>query len=60
MNRNLILGRDWLVQNGIRLYYDLGCLRIGQMYVPIEEDMHITSIVRFKIATIRKPQTANV
>ena len=45
MNRNIILGRDWLVQIG---------------YVPIEEDMHITSIVRFKIATIRKPQTANV
>ena len=28
MNRNIILGRDWLVQNGVRLYYDLGCLRL--------------------------------
>ena len=26
INRNFILGRDWLVQNGIRLYFDLGFL----------------------------------
>ena len=60
MNRNIILGRDWLVQNGVRLYYDLGCLRIGQMYVPLEEDIHIASIVRLHRKTIIKPQTANV
>ena len=60
MNRNIILGHDWLVQNGVRLYYDLGCLRIGQMYVPLEEDIHIASIVRVKTKTIIKPQTANV
>ena len=29
MNRNLILGRDWMIDNKIRIYYDLGCLRIG-------------------------------
>ena len=27
MNRNLILGNDWLCHNGVRIYYDLGCLR---------------------------------
>ena len=30
INRSFILGRDWLVQNGVRLYYDLGSLRIGK------------------------------
>jgi hypothetical protein len=46
MNRNIILGCDWLDQNGVMLYYELGCLRIGQMYIPLEEDIHIASIVR--------------
>lgn len=41
MNRNLILGRDWLVEHRVRLYFDLGCLRIGKSYVPLEEDIHI-------------------
>lgn len=39
MNRNIILGRDWLVQNGVRLYYDLGCLRVGNIYTNLEEDI---------------------
>ena len=60
MNRNIILGRDWLVQNGVRLYYDLGCLRVGQVYVPLEEDIHIASILRLKSKTILKPQTVNM
>ena len=30
LNRNFILGRDWLRQNGVRLYFDLGYLRIGK------------------------------
>ena len=51
MNRNIILGRDWLVQNGDMLYYDVGCLRIGQMYAPLEEDIDIASIVRLKRKT---------
>ena len=29
MNRNLILGQDWLIKNGVKIYYDLGCLRVG-------------------------------
>lgn len=24
LNRNLILGTDWLIQNGVRIYFDLG------------------------------------
>lgn len=60
MNRNLILGRDWLVQHGVRLYFDLGCLRIGRSYVPLERDIHIASIARLKSSRTFKPQTAQV
>lgn len=60
MNRNIILGRDWLVQNGVRLYYDLGCLRVGNIYTNLEEDIHISSILRLSKEMIIKPQTSNV
>ena len=46
LNRNFILGRDWLIQNGIRMYFDLGMLRIGRTFVKFEEDCHIASILR--------------
>lgn len=41
INRNFILGRDWLVQNGVRLYFDLGKLRIGESTIPLQEDIQI-------------------
>ena len=42
LNRNLILGMDWLKQNNVRIYFDLKCLRInGKHYVNLEEDIHI-------------------
>lgn len=60
INRNFILGRDWLVQNGVRLYFDLGFLRVGKTTVPLEEDIHIASLVRLGSTTVLKPQTATV
>lgn len=60
MNRNLILGRDWMTQNGVRLYFDLGCLRIGQTYAPLEEDIHIASIARLTSKTLLRPQTSRI
>lgn len=30
LNRCIILGRDWLRMNGVRIYFDLGCLKIGK------------------------------
>jgi hypothetical protein len=60
MNRNVILGKDWLTQNGVRLYFDLGCLRIGKCYVSLEEDIKIASIVRCAKDAVLKPQTVNV
>ena len=60
INRNFILGRDWLVQNGVRMYFDLGFLRIGKTEIPLEEDIHIASLVRLRSKTILKPQTATI
>ena len=44
INRNLISGRDWMKQNGVRLYFDLGFLRVGKTYAPLEEDIHIANV----------------
>lgn len=60
MNRNLILGRDWLENNGVRMYFDLGCIRVNQTYIPLQEDMRISSVIRVHKKTKIKPQTAIV
>ena len=57
MNRNIILGRDWLKQFGVHMYYDLGCIRVGKSYVKMEEDIHISSLIRLKHKAVIKPQT---
>ena len=44
--------------NGVRLYFDLGCLRIDNCYVPLEEDVHLSTIARLTRHTVLKPQTA--
>ena len=59
LNRNVILGRDWLRANGVRLYYDLGALRLKGEYVSLEEDIHISSIVRLAQSVTLKPQHAH-
>ena len=56
INRNIILGRDWLKQFGVFMYYDLGCIRIGKSYVKMEEDIHISSLDRHTAHTVIKPQ----
>ena len=59
LNRNLILGLDWLKQNNVRIYLDLKCLRINRkQYVILEEDIHIASTVRMKKTCLIKPQSA--
>ena len=60
MNRNIILGLDFLKNNDVRLYYDLGCLRIKNSYVPFEEDIQIASLVRLTSDQTIKPQTSCV
>ena len=58
MNRKLILGRDWLLKNGVRFYFDLGCIRVHQTYIPLQEDIHISSVVRAQNKIKIRPQTA--
>ena len=60
MNRNIILGREWLKQNGVRIYVDLGYLRVRNTYIRLEEDIHISSLLRLTRKTNFKPQTATV
>ena len=60
MNRNIILGQDWLIKNGVRMYYDLGCLRVNNTYVPLIEDIHTPSVVRLKSTPVLKPHDAYI
>ena len=60
LNRNIILGRDWLQTNGVRIYYDLGAVRINNEYVPLEEDYLIGNVARMTFTTVLKPQASTV
>ena len=57
MNRNIILGRYWVKQFGVHMYYDLGFLRIYKSYVKMEEDIHISLLARLTAHTIIRGQT---
>jgi len=60
MNRNIILGKDWLTGNGVRVYYDLGAMRIKNVYVPLQEDIHVSSLARLKTNTKIMPQSSTL
>ena len=57
MNRNIILGRDWLKQFGVHMHYDLDCIKICKSYVKMEEDLHISSLARLTAKTVIRLQT---
>ena len=57
LNRNIILGRDWLKQFGVWMYYYLGCRGIGKSYVKMEEDIYMSSLARLATHTVIRPQT---
>ena len=60
LNRHVILGKDFLFGNGVRLYFDLRKMRIKNVYIPLENDIHIASIARLSKPVILKPQTVNL
>ena len=60
INRNMILGIDFLTQNGVRLYYDLSAMRVGKEYIPMQEDCHINCLIRIADNVVIRPQTQNV
>ena len=57
MNRNLILGRDWVEKNGIRIYFVLSCIRVNKTYIPLQEEMCISSVIQMHKKRNYKPQT---
>ena len=56
----MILGRDFLTTQVVRLYFDLGYLRIGKSYVAMQEDVHICSVLRLKRKAKLKPYSVNI
>ena len=60
MNRHVILGSDFLDYYGVTLYFGLRKMKIKNVYVPLERDIHIASITRLSKTTILKPKTVNL
>ena len=60
LTRNVILGRDFLIENGARLYFDLNKIRIRNVYIPMENDVHLASKVRASHHMTLAPQTASI
>ena len=59
LNRNVIVGLDWLQSRGVRVYHDFGCIRVNGTYFPLVEDIHIASVARLKHKT-KIPKTAYI
>ena len=57
LNRNIILGRDFLQQNQVRLFFDLNKTRMRNNYVDLKEDSHIASLVRLKQKIVVRQKT---
>ena len=58
LNRNVIFGRDWIIENKVVLYFNELCsMKVGQVYVPLEEDLHISALVRASNTVVIKPHT---
>ena len=61
LNRNMILGLDWLKSNSVRIYFDLKSLRInGKTYVNLEKDIHVASTVRMKHTCYKTKHCSNM
>ena len=58
LNRNVILGRDWLKKNQVRIYHDLNALWFKGEYVALEEDKHIPSLARLQSTLVLKAKHA--
>ena len=58
INRCLIFGDDWMTENGIRIYFDLGLIRIKGVYAPLLSDKQVSSVVRIVRGITLPPNTA--
>ena len=57
MNRNCILGRDCLIKHGVRMHWDVLGFSVGKSFFPIEQDIHISSLVCVASQVILKPRS---
>ena len=57
INRCLIFGDDWMTDNGVRIYFDLGLIRIKGVYAPLLTDKHVSSVVRLVRGITLRPNT---
>ena len=60
INRNILLGDDWLTSNGVRMYFDLDCICVQGVYVPLVVDKHINSICLLNRSLTVAPNTSYV
>ena len=60
LNRNVIIGLDWLKSRGVWVYHDLSCIRVHETYIPLVDDKHIASVARVKAKIKLPPQTAHI
>ena len=59
LSRRVILGRDFLIKNNARIYFDLGGkIRLRNVYLDLENDVHLTAAVTTIKPVVLKPQTA--
>ena len=55
LNRNGILGRDFLVKNKARIFFDLSIIKINSSFQPLESDIHMSSLTRSNRDVVLKP-----
>ena len=59
ITRNCLIGRDFMINNDVRLYYDLGAMKFGEVspYIALVRDVHVNSIVRINKSFVIPPQS---
>ena len=58
LSRNVILGRDFMIKTNARIMFDINKVCINKVYIPMERDVHLASIVRTKGKVNMQPMTA--
>lgn len=59
MNWNVLLGRDFLQENGVRIYFDMASLIKG-IYVLMEQDIHVPRLCEGRTSAVLRTHTATV
>ena len=60
LSRNCLLGNDFLEKNDVIINMKLRKLKIGDLYVTLEDDIHISTVVRSSRNVELRPHTSHV